>query len=69
MDPNDERKEHVFKAKGPGSWEAATHHFVSCLKLKKRPIVDGTEGAKSLAVILAAYESARRGCWAKVAKL
>jgi len=69
MDPNDERKEHVYRAKGSGSWEAATHHFVNCVRLKKKPIVDGIEGAKSLAVILAAYEAARKGRWVKVAKL
>jgi predicted dehydrogenase len=39
----------------------AFDHFVRCVRLGERPLVDGREGAKSLEVILAAYESAETG--------
>ncbi len=38
-------------------------HFIDCIRLGKRPLVSGTEGRATLAVILAAYASARTGRW------
>ena len=36
-------------------------HFITCIKDDKEPLVNGREGRKSLEVIMAAYESARKG--------
>ncbi len=49
-----------------GGWENAVHYFVDCVKGKKKPFIDGVEGGKSMAVILAAYESDKKGKWVKV---
>jgi len=51
--------------KGSG-WENAVHYFIDCITDKRAPFVTGEEGAKSMAVILAAYESAAKGGWVKV---
>lgn len=54
---------HVLKG---GAWTNAMNYFVSCVKNKKRPFVDGNEGRETMKVILACYESARRKGWVKV---
>lgn len=41
-------------------------HFVDCIRKKKQSFISGKEGAKSLEVVLAAYESARTGKWVKL---
>ncbi|OGW74983.1 MAG: hypothetical protein A2Z72_07660 [Omnitrophica bacterium RBG_13_46_9] len=52
---------------GPGSgWESAIHYFIDCVAKKEKPFITGEEGAKSMAVILAAYESAEKGKWVRV---
>jgi len=52
---------------GSGSgWENAIHYFIDCVTKGEKPFVSGEEGAKSMAVILAAYESAEKGKWVKV---
>lgn len=59
--------EEIYPQIGHGSgWENAVHHFIDCVEKKEKPSVPGEEGAKSMAVILAAYESANRGKWVKV---
>ena len=65
-DPND-ILEDVNLEIGPGSgWENAIHYFIDCVLRDEKPFVTGEEGAKSMAVILAAYESADKGKWVKV---
>jgi len=65
-DPNNVLED-VYPPIGPGSgWENAVHHFIDCVLGKEKPLVTGEEGARSMSVILAAYESAKRGRWAKV---
>lgn len=49
-----------------GGWENAVHYFIDCVIKKEKPFINGEEGAKSMAVILAAYESAKKGSWVKV---
>lgn len=59
--------EDIYPETGSGSgWENAIHYFIDCLTKNEKPFVSGEEGAKSMAVILAAYESAEKGCWVKV---
>lgn len=59
--------EDIYPEVGPGSgWENAIHYFIDCVAKKEKPFVNGAEGAKSMAVILAAYESAESGRWTKV---
>ena len=43
--------------------QSAYAYFVRCIQTGTRPFISGEEGRKSLAVILAAYESARTGRW------
>ena len=59
--------EDIHPRVGPGSgWENAVHYFLDCVAEGKEPFVSGLEGAKSMAVVLAAYESAEKGKWVKV---
>ena len=51
------------------AWENSIHGFIDCILKGERPFVTGVEGARSMAVILAAYESAKKGCWTKVGKV
>jgi predicted dehydrogenase len=36
-------------------------YFANCVEKKKQPFIDGEEGARSLEVILAAYQSVETG--------
>ncbi len=59
--------EEIYPPLGRGTgWENAIHYFVDCVIKNEEPFVSGEEGAKSMSVILAAYESAKKGGWAKV---
>ncbi len=59
--------EDIYPEVGGGSgWENAVHYFIDCVEKNEKPFVTGEEGAKSMAVILAAYESAESGKWVKV---
>ncbi|MCQ9207201.1 MAG: Gfo/Idh/MocA family oxidoreductase [Omnitrophica bacterium] len=59
--------EDIVPEVGSGSgWENAIHYFLDCVTENKAPFINGEEGAKSMAVILAAYESAEKGAWVKV---
>jgi len=49
-----------------GGWENAIHYFIDCVRKNEKPFVTGLEGAKSMSVILAAYESSEKGAWVKV---
>jgi predicted dehydrogenase len=49
-----------------GGWENAIHYFIDCIIDKKKPFVSGEEGRETLKVILAAYESDKKGKWVKV---
>lgn len=65
-DPNCVLEEICPEIGSGGGWENAVHYFIDCLIKKEQPFVSGEEGAKSMAVILAAYESAEKGRWVKV---
>jgi UDP-N-acetylglucosamine 3-dehydrogenase len=59
--------EDVYPEIGPGSgWENAVHYFIDCVERGEKPFITGEEGAKSMSVILAAYESAKKGKWVTV---
>jgi len=59
--------EYIYPEIGTGGgWENAVHYFIDCVANNEQPFISGEEGAKSMAVILAAYESAKKGCWVKV---
>ena len=59
--------EQSYPSIGEGSgWENAVHYFIDCVEKNKKPFIDGEEAAKSMAVILAAYKSAKKGGWVKV---
>ena len=65
-DPN-QVLEDIYPEVNKGSgWENAVHHFIDCIIKKENPLVTGTDAAHSMAVILAAYESADKGKWVKV---
>ena len=49
-----------------GGWENAIHYFIDCIRKNEKPFIDGEEGGKSMAVILAAYESQESGRWVRV---
>jgi UDP-N-acetylglucosamine 3-dehydrogenase len=65
-DPNCVLKEEYPKIGRGGGWENAVHYFIDCIKMKRKPFVSGEEGKQTLKLILAAYESNRRGKWVKL---
>lgn len=65
-DPNCVLKD-IYPKVGEGNgWENAIHYFIDCVLKGEKPFIDGAEGAKSMSVILAAYESQDKGSWVKV---
>jgi predicted dehydrogenase len=65
-DPNCTLKEE-YPALGPGGgWENAVHYFIDCVIAGKEPFASGEEGRETIKVILAAYESDKKGKWIKV---
>lgn len=58
-----------YPAPGTGSgWENAVHYFIDCVINARPPFVSGEEGRETMKVILAAYESDKKGKWVKIAK-
>ncbi|MFH1269569.1 MAG: Gfo/Idh/MocA family oxidoreductase, partial [Candidatus Omnitrophota bacterium] len=49
-----------------GGWENAVHYFIDCVIKGERPFVSGEEGKETIKIILAAYESNRKGKWVKI---
>lgn len=66
QDPNCTLSEEYPPIGSGGGWENAVHYFIDCLLAGKEPFVSGQEGRETLKVILAAYESNRKGKWIKV---
>ncbi len=66
QDPNCTLKEKYPEIGSGGGWENAVHYFLDCIRKKQKPFVSGEEGRQTLKVILAAYESNRRGKWVKI---
>ncbi len=65
-DPNCVLKEE-YPPTGPGGgWENAVHYFIDCIQKRQKPFVSGQEGKETLKLILAAYESNKKGGWVKV---
>lgn len=65
-DPNCTLKEKIPPIGAGDGWKNAIHYFIDCLINKRKPFVSGEEGRDTLKVILAAYESNRRGKWVKM---
>ncbi len=65
-DPNDALKVKSLSTGKGGGWENAVHYFIDCVRRGEKPFVSGEEGTDTLKVILAAYESSKRGKWIKV---
>ena len=65
-DPNCVLEDFYPEVGSGNGWENAIHYFIDCILKGKKPFVTGEEGAKSMAVILAAYESSEKGKWVKV---
>jgi len=65
-DPNCVLKQEFPQIGSGGGWENAIHYFIDCLNSSKRPFVSGEEGRETLKIILAAYESNKRGKWVKI---
>lgn len=59
---------HLDVSQGNG-WENAVHYFIDCVEKNRTPFISGEEGARSMAVILAAYKSAEKGKWVAVEKI
>ena len=65
-DPNCTLKEKDLKIGPGGGWDNAVHYFIDCIQKRRRPFVSAYEGKETLKLILAAYESNKRGKWVKV---
>lgn len=65
-DPNRTLKEEYPQIGSGGGWENAVHYFIDCVIGKRQPFVCGEEGRETLRVILAAYESNKKGKWVKI---
>ncbi|MCX8092592.1 MAG: Gfo/Idh/MocA family oxidoreductase [Candidatus Goldbacteria bacterium] len=59
-------KEHKYKIPKESKFKSPCAHFINCIIKKQKPIIDGVEGMKSMAVILAALKSAKTGRVEKV---
>ncbi len=65
-DPNHPSKIEYPRINSGGGWENAVHYFIDCLIAGKKPFVSGEEGRDTIKVILAAYESNKKGKWVKI---
>lgn len=65
-DPNCTLSEKYPKIGSGGGWENAVHYFIDCVIAGKEPFASGEEGRETIKVILAAYESDKKGKWIKV---
>ncbi len=59
-------KEHTYKIPEKSKLISPCAHFINCIIKGQKPIIDGVEGMKSMAVILAALKSAKTGKFEKV---
>lgn len=66
QDPNHPLKEEYPEIGAGGGWENAVHYFIDCVIKGERPFVSGEEGRETIKVILAAYESHKKGRWVKI---
>jgi predicted dehydrogenase len=65
-DPNYALKEEYPEIGSGGGWEKAVHYFIDSVIEGKKPFVSGEEGRETLKLILAAYDSNKKGKWIKV---
>ena len=65
-DPNCTLKEEYPEIGSGSGWENAVHYFIDCIQQKQKPFVSGQEGKETLKLILAAYESNKKGKWVKI---
>jgi predicted dehydrogenase len=65
-DPYNTIKEHAYKVPEKSKYISPCAHFIDCIIKKQKPVIDGVEGMKSMAVILAALKSAKTGKFEKV---
>jgi predicted dehydrogenase len=65
-DPYNTIKEHKYKIPQKSKNISPCGHFINCIIKKQKPVVDGEQGMKSMAVILAALKSAKTGKFEKV---
>jgi len=66
-DPNHRMGPPVYPPVARGSRLGGAYpHFVRCIRERRTPAIPGTEGRATLQVLLAAYESARRGRWVEL---
>ena len=66
-DPNCVLKQEFPQIGSGGGWENAVHYFIDCVIKGRKPFVSGEEGRETIKVILAAYESNKKGKWVKIA--
>lgn len=59
-------KEHKYKVPKKSGNISPCAHFINCIIKKQKPVIDGVEGMKSMAVILTALKSAKTGKFEKV---
>ncbi len=59
-------KEHFYKVPKQSRNKSPIAYFVKCVTTGQKPLIDGVEGMKSMAVILAALKSAKSGKFEKV---
>jgi predicted dehydrogenase len=65
-DPNHPLKKEYPEIGPGGGWKNAVHYFIDCVSSGKKPFVSGEEGRETIKVVLAAYESDRKGKWVKI---
>jgi predicted dehydrogenase len=65
-DPNCTLKEETLPTGSGNGWKNAVHYFIDCIRKKQKPFVSGVEGRETLKIILAAYESNKKGKWVKI---
>ncbi len=65
-DPNCVLKQEFPQIGSGGGWENAIHYFIDCVIKGRKPFVSGEEGRETTKIILAAYESDKKGKWVKI---
>ncbi len=65
-DPNCALRQEYPRISDGSGWGNAVHYFIDCISKKQKPFVTGEEGRETLRLILAAYESDRRGRWVRI---
>jgi predicted dehydrogenase len=67
-DPNCVLRQEFPQIGSGGGWENAIHYFIDCVIKGRKPFVSGEEGRETIKVILAAYESDKKGKWVKISR-